>query len=266
MTYQTILTDVKDGILTITMNRPERLNAWTYQMGNEMQDALAKANDDNEVEAIVFTGAGRGFCAGADIGDLFKTQADSGKVGGSATGQPRDWVGLVRRSKPCVAAINGAAIGVGLTQVLPMDYIVAANDAKLSVRFIKMGLVPELASSHYLVARMGFGAASELMLSGKTIIGSEAANIRLVDRAVDIADLMPTARAIAKSMGENPQGALRMVKELISQNMAETDLVAAQKREGAALLECYKSPEHKEAINAFLEKRAPDFKAARNSS
>jgi len=265
MDYETILTDIEDSVLVISMNRPERLNAWTYQMGDELQDAIVAANEDNDIEAIVLTGAGRGFCAGADIQDLFKTQADSGEVSGSATGNPRDWVGLIRRSKPCVAAINGAAIGVGLTQVLPMDYLVAAVDAKLSVRFIKTGLVPELASSQFLITRMGLGAASELMLSGKTISGEEAAAVRLVDRAVEPAALLSTAKSIAKSMGENPQSALRMVKELITQNMTETNLSEVQKREGLALAECYQSAEHKEAINAFLEKRTPDFKQARNS-
>lgn len=265
MSYETILTSVEAGILTITMNRPERLNAWTFQMGDELKDAISKANDDNEVEAIILTGSGRGFCAGADIKDLFKEQADSGEVGGSASGEPRDWVGLIRSSKPCVAAINGAAIGVGLTQVLPMDYLVASEDARLSVRFIKMGLVPELASSKFLVLRMGFGLASELMLTGKTVSAAEAAEIRLVDQVVPAGELMARARAVAKSMGENPQSALRMVKQLITENMSEPDLMAAQKREGAALAECYKSAEHHEAINAFIEKREPDFRTARQT-
>ncbi|MFT6437574.1 MAG: 2-(1,2-epoxy-1,2-dihydrophenyl)acetyl-CoA isomerase [Candidatus Azotimanducaceae bacterium] len=263
MSYETILTSLEDGILTITMNRPEKLNAWTYQMGDELQDAVKNANENGDVEAIVLTGAGRGFCAGADIKDVFKEQADSGETGGSATGDPRDWVNLIRNSKPCVAAINGAAIGVGLTQVLPMDYLVASEDAKLSARFIKMGVVPELASSKFLVARMGFGNASELMLSGKTVSGTEAESIRLVDKAVPAADLLNTARNIAKSMGENPQAALRMVKQLITENMSEPNLLDVQKREGAALAVCYKSAEHNEAINAFLEKRDPDFHSAR---
>jgi enoyl-CoA hydratase/carnithine racemase len=263
MSYETILTSLEDGILTITMNRPEKLNAWTYQMGDELQDAVKNANERDDVEAIVLTGAGRGFCAGADIKDVFKEQADSGEAGGSATGAPRDWVNLIRNSKPCVAAINGAAIGVGLTQVLPMDYLVASEDAKLSARFIKMGVVPELASSKFLVARMGFGNAGELMLSGKTVSGREAETIKLVDKAVPPADLLNTARSIAKSMGENPQAALRMVKQLITENMSEPNLLDVQKREGAALAVCYKSAEHKEAITAFLEKRDPDFHAAR---
>lgn len=264
MAYETILTEVDNGVMTITMNRPDRLNAWTYQMGDELQDAVTNANNIDEVGAIILTGAGRGFCAGADVKDLFKAQADSGQVGGSATGEPRDWVKLIRESKPCIAAVNGAAIGLGVTQILPMDYIVASTEAKFSLRFVKMGLVPELASSHFVAARCGFGAASDLMLTGKTITAEDALAVRLIDKVTSPDELLPAAREIAQSMGENPVSALREVKKLISANLAETDLTEVQRREGRALAECYKSPEHHEAINAFLEKRQPDFKKARS--
>jgi len=263
-TFDTILTSLADGVLTITMNRPERLNAWTYQMGDELQQAIEAANADDDVEAIVVTGAGRGFCAGADIKDLFQKQAESGNYRGGSS-QPRDWVGLVRRSKPLVAAINGAAIGVGLTQVLPMDVLIASEDAKLSVRFIKMGLVPELASSHFLLQRVGFGRASELMLSGKTVTGVEACEIGLVDKVCKADELMPLAIATAKSMGENPLAAVLMVKALITENMSESDIAKIQQRELESLMKCYQSPEHKEAIAAFVEKREPDFRTARSA-
>jgi len=248
------------------MNRPDRLNAWTYQMGDELHDAITRANEDDDIEAIILTGAGRGFCAGADVKDLFKAQADSGEVGGRATARPRDWVKLIRESKPCIAAVNGAAIGLGVTQILPMDYIIASTDAKLSLRFVKMGLVPELASSHYVAVRCGFGAANELMLTGKTISANEALAVRLIDKVTTPEELLPAAREMARAMGENPSSAVRKVKQLVTANMAETDLGEVQKREGAALAECYKSPEHHEAINAFLEKRQPDFKKARKGA
>lgn len=262
--YETIEVANENGVTTITLNRPDRLNAWTYLMGDELQSALKAGNADEDVEAFVVTGAGRGFCAGADVKDLFQAQADSGEVR-RGSGEPGNWVNVVRESKPIVAAINGAAIGVGLTQVLPMDFIIASSAAKLSCRFIKMGLVPELASSHFLVARCGLGLASELMLSGKTIGADEALEIGLVDRVVRAEGLLAEAKAVAKSMGENPQAALSMVKSLITQNMAETDISLVQKREMEALLQCYESAEHKEAIAAFLEKREPDFKSARTS-
>jgi 2-(1,2-epoxy-1,2-dihydrophenyl)acetyl-CoA isomerase len=261
MSYETILTDTDNGILTITMNRPERLNAWTPQMSADMADAIGKANADDDVIAIVVTGAGRGFCAGADIEAVFKAQSENRAAPRSGTRV--DWVEFIRGSKPIVAAINGAAIGVGLTQVLMMDQLIASRGAKLSVRFIKMGLVPELASSHFLALRCGFGSASDLMLTGKTITADEAKEIGLVDKVVEPADLLKAAKDTARAMGENPQAALKMVKQLLTQNAAEGDTRLVQQREIAALTQCYTSPEHKEAIAAFLEKREPNFRAAR---
>ena len=144
-----------------------------------------------------------------------------------------------------------------------MDYLLASEDAKLSLRFVKMGLVPELASSHFLFARVGFGNANELMLSGRTVTGVQAQALGLVDRVCSGDELLAEACAVARSMGENPQSALRQIKALVTANIADTDLRAIQRREGEALDVCYASAEHHEAIDAFLNKREPDFKAAR---
>ena len=262
MVFDTILVEDVDGVRVITLNRPERLNAWTYRMGAELSEAVTAGNEDDAVEAFVVTGAGRGFCAGADVADVFDAQ-QSGESRAEGGGSTRDWVGLVRASKPMVAAINGAAIGVGLTQVLPFDTLIAAAGAKLSVRFIRMGLVPELASSQFLLQRVGFGAASDLMLTGRTVLAEEALELGLVDRVAAPDALLDAAIAQARAMGSNPQQALRMVKELLTVNANEPDLARVQQRELAALQVCYTSPEHKEAIAAFLEKREPDFRAAR---
>jgi enoyl-CoA hydratase/carnithine racemase len=261
MPYETILAENRDDVCLITLNRPERLNAWTYKMAEELADAVITANEDDNIGAIVMTGAGRGFCAGADIQDVFKAQSEGASLGRSNRAQ--DWVGLVRSSKPMVAAVNGAAIGLGTTLILPMDYMVASTSAKLSLRFVKMGLVPELASSRFLFARVGFGKANELMLTGRTVDAQEALSLGLVDKVVAPEDLVSSAIAVARSMGENPSVALRMIKQLATQNAAETDLKVVQQREGEGLKVAYASPEHKEAISAFLEKRTPDFKGAR---
>ena len=140
MTYETITTELRGEVLLITLNRPDRLNAWTYQMGAELGDAISQANLSDDVTAMVLTGAGRGFCAGADIRDLFKAQAEGDKEAGGAR-PTRNWVELIRESKPIVAAVNGAAIGVGLTQILPCDYIIASSAAKLA-RVYQNGLGP----------------------------------------------------------------------------------------------------------------------------
>lgn len=263
MSYETILTEDIDGVRVITMNRPERLNAWTPFMGGEIRQAVDGANADDDLCGIVLTGAGRGFCAGADIEAVFKAQADGESTrSGPSMG---DWVSLVRQSKPMVAAINGPAIGVGLTQVLPMDYLVAAAGAKLSVRFVKMGLVPELASSNFLFARMGWGQASELMLTGKTVMAQEALDTGLVDKVVADEDCVSAACVVAREMGNNPLAAVRHIKQLITDNANDANLADVQKRELKALHECYASAEHREAIDAFMNKREPDFAKARAS-
>ena len=266
MNYETIQTERRDGVLLITLNRPEKLNAWTYRMAAELSQAVQAAKADDDVEALVLTGAGRGFCAGADISEVFDAQQQGGDpAAGRGDDGPRDWVGLVRASKPMVAAINGAAIGVGLTQVLPFDQLLAAEGAKLSLRFIRMGLVPELASSRLLLERVGFGAASDLMLTGRTVLAEEAEAMGLVDRVVAPDALIETALGVATAMGRNPQAALRMVKQLLTDNVHESDLRAVQRRELEALQQCYASPEHQEAIAAFLGKREPDFRSARRA-
>jgi 2-(1,2-epoxy-1,2-dihydrophenyl)acetyl-CoA isomerase len=259
MTYETILTSIDEGVLTVTMNRPERLNAWTRQMGAEMRRAIEAGNADNDIIAIIVTGAGRGFCAGADMEAVFQAQLDE-TVEEANVG---DWVGLMRTSKPIIAAINGAAIGVGLSQVMSMDHIVAAAGAKISLRFVKVGVVPELASSHLVPMRVGFGKASELMLTGKTILAEEAAAIGLIDQVVDGDHLLGAAHEMARAMGDNPQASLRFTKQLLTQNMSEASLDSVQKLELELLDQAYETPEHKEAIAAFLGKREPDFGAAR---
>jgi 2-(1,2-epoxy-1,2-dihydrophenyl)acetyl-CoA isomerase len=263
--YQTILTDVDDGVLIITMNRPEGLNAWTPTMGAELADAVEAGNDDDDVVAIIVTGAGRGFCAGADMQEVFQDQLD-GTDGDATDRGPRDWVGLMRRSKPIIAAVNGACIGVGFSQILSMDHIVAAAGAKLSLRFVKVGVVPELASSQLVPFRVGFGRASELMLTGRTLLAEEAAAISLIDRVVEPDQLMAAAHEMAHAMGDNPQASVQFTKQLLTENLTARTLNDVQRLELELLDKAYETPEHKEAIAAFLEKREPDFKAARQSA
>ena len=259
MTYEQILFEIQDNIGILTLNRPDRLNAWTYTMSAELTDAIESCNDNPDVGAMVITGAGRGFCAGADIKDTFQARLD-GEPAQRPKRDPTDWVGLVRSSKPIVAAVNGASVGVGATMVLPCDVIVASESAKFAMGFIKMGLVPELASSHFLVQRMGIGRASEMCLSGRLYPAAEAYEQGLVDRLVPHEQLMQTATDIAKSFAANPSPQLRWVKQLLTQNGSATDLKAVQKIEGEMLQLAYNTPEHKEAVAAFLEKREPDFR------
>jgi len=266
MAYDTILYERRGDVALVTLNRPEKLNAWTPRMSVEQADAIERANADPAVGAIVMTGAGRGFCAGADMAETFQkriggTDPGEGTERGSG-GLPEglDWVALVRRSKPLIAAVNGAAVGIGLTLILPFDVIVASEQARFGMLFIKMGLVPELASTHYLVQRVGFGRASEMCLSGRLVGAEEAGRIGLADRVLPHDGLLDEALALAAAIGANPAPTLRMTKQLLTKNAAETDLDAVQRLESELLRECWKTPEHAEAVRAFLEKRPPRFR------
>jgi enoyl-CoA hydratase/carnithine racemase len=266
VTYQLITYETRGPVGVLTLNRPEKLNAWTPAMAVEQADAIRRANADPSVGALVLTGAGRGFCAGADMAATFQSRIDGVDPGtDTASGQggmpaDLDWVRLLREAKPIVAAVNGAAVGIGVTMILPCDVIVAAEPAKFGMGFIKMGLVPELASTRLLVQRIGLGHASEMCLSGRLYPAEEALRIGLVDHLTSGGDLLTRAVAIAASFAANPDPQLRMTKQLLTAHGTGSDLAAVQAQESALLRECWKSPEHKEAVAAFLEKRPARFR------
>ncbi len=266
MSYSLVTLERRDAVALVTLNRPEKLNAWTPAMAVEQAAAIEEANADRSIGAIVMTGAGRGFCAGADMEATFKSRIDGVDPGedtaSGSGGMPAslDWVGLLRKSKPLVAAVNGAAVGIGMTMILPFDVIIASEKAKFGMLFIKVGLVPELASTHFLVQRIGFGRAGEMCLSGNLYSGAEAHAWGLADRLATAEELLPTALALATEIAANPDPQLRMIKRLLSRNGSETDLGAVQRLESELLRECWKSPEHKEAVTAFLAKRPPRFR------
>lgn len=259
MSYDTITFDKEDSIAILTLNRPERLNAWTTQMNMDIVDAVRNANEDPNIGAIVVTGAGRGFCAGADIKDNFKARMDNDAD--QRPGPAVNYVNFMRDSKPIVAAVNGVAVGVGVTLMLPFDVIVASELARFGLAFVKMGVVPELASSHFLVQRVGFGNASEMCLTGRLYSAFEAQEKGLTNYVVSPEELLPKAKEIARDIAANPSRQLRMVKSLLSANGCEADMNEVQRREGEALAECYVSAEHKEAVQAFIEKREPNFRS-----
>src|SRR3954462_3450752 len=210
MSYKTIEYATDGRVALITLNRPERLNAWTPAMAAEQAAAIGAANDDPSVGAIVMTGAGRGFCAGADMDETFKTRLDGTDPGGTTAqgsgGMPADvdWADLARTSKPLIAAVNGAAVGIGMTMILPFDVIVASTKARFGMFFVKVGLVPELASTHFLVQRVGFGRASEMCLSAALYGADEAHGMGLADRLVAHDELVPSALELAEQIAANP--------------------------------------------------------------
>ena len=261
MNFETLLYEVRGEVALVHLNRPDRLNAYTDQMRQELVQAMEAVNADPSLGAMVLTGSGRGFCAGADIRDTFKARmGDDGANDRRSAG--RDFVQLVRRSKPLVAAVNGHAVGVGLTMILGFDIILCSEEARFQCAFAKMGVVTELGSSHYLVQRMGFGRASDLALTARRIDGREAVGLGLADRLVPHERLVEEAVETAQTIAAHPDRPLRMMKDLFNRNGTDNDLDAVIAQEQEYLLECYASADHKEAVNAFLEKRAPVFKRA----
>jgi enoyl-CoA hydratase/carnithine racemase len=255
--YETIICERRGDVAVITLNRPERMNAWTPLMAREQADAIRAANDDGGIGAIVMTGAGRGFCGGADMQDTFSKRLDGADPGGDTAdtgGMPRDvdWVALARDSKPLIAAVNGAAVGIGMTMILPFDVIVASERARFGMLFIKVGLVPELASTRLLAQRVGIGRAGEMCLSGRIYDAAEAERIGLADRLVEPDRLLEVALGLAGEIAANPAPQLRMIKRLLTENALESDLGEIQRREHELIRECWKSPEHREAVERFL--------------
>ena len=259
MKYEQIRTERRGDVMLLLLNRPDRLNAWTPRMTAELTHAIEAADADAGIGAVVLSGEGRGFCAGADISAVFDAQLQ-GDDQASVPQGGRDWIDLIRSTKPIVAAVNGPAIGMGLTMILSFDRIVVAEGAKLSIRFVKLGLVPELASSMFLPLRCGWGAASDLMLSGRTIQPEEALALGVVDEVVPPEQLLDVAIERARSYGANPTPQLRWIKQLLTQNVNETDTSAVQLREVRRVGQAYATPEHREAIAAYNERREPNFR------
>lgn len=265
--YEQILFEQRDRVAVITLNRPERLNAWTWQMGAEISDAVRRCNDDASVGAIVVTGAGRGFCSGADIQGFNRAieqreatdDEDEKRRASGPPGRRESYAQFFPASKPIIAAINGPSIGVGLTLTLPMDLRIASDQARFSMRFVRMGITPEVASTVYLPQIVGLANALEMVLTGRIIGADDALRIGLVQKVVPAGQLMDEALALAGEIAHNPTDAAMSAKRLVHRNMVDNDMQAVVERENAAIYAAYQSPNHKEAIRAFIEKRQPIF-------
>jgi len=261
--YETLLYEKKGHILLLTLNRPDKLNAWSGRMENEFLQAVQAANEDRDVRVIVITGAGRAFCAGGDI-QAFSQGLGQSRDGAGATslaardGSPEVPI-LLSQSKPVIAAINGHSVGIGLTMPLACDIRIASDKAKFSVRFVKVGLTPECGSTRYLAASAGLGNALFMALTGRIVEADEALRRGLVDQVVPHDQLMETAMGLAEEIAGNPPSAVWAAKRTIHENMAEHDLRRIVTQEGFAIREARRLPDHAEAVTAFLEKREPSF-------
>lgn len=258
MAYEQILTETMGRVGIIRLNRPEKLNAWTDVMAAEMTDQIQAWNNDDGIGSILITGEGRAFCAGADLQGFNQRLADDPEAKAGA-GRAVNWTSLIRESKPVIIAFNGYAVGVGLTLALPADVRFAAESARLSIRFVKVGLVPELGSTRLLAQLVGLGHATDICLSGRMVQADEAYRIGLVSAVVPQDELFDTALAKAEELANNPTAVVRKIKRLLSDNVTEPDLNRVMEREGARDRESRRLPSHQEAVTAFLEKREPVF-------
>jgi len=259
MAYETILLDIEDRVATITLNRPERMNAWTGEMANELSDALGACNANDEVRAVVLTGAGKAFCAGADLsgrGDTFSGREGRGEARTRRRNHVRPW----HLDKPVIAAINGHAIGVGLTYPMLCDIRIVAEDAKLQFAFVRRGILPELAS-HVIVARVaGFSNAADLLLSGRVLRGREAAELGLATEALPADEVLPAAQARARDIAVNAAPmSVAIAKRLLWEGITSS-VPEMLEREGELFAWLGNQPDAREGVVSFLEKRPPEWK------
>jgi len=263
--YDQITFEQRGRVGLITLNRPEKLNAWTPHMSDEMRQAMDAVVDNREVGAIVVTGAGRAFCAGADIAEVFKPQADARASGERPERQPEaatsvNWVEYIQNyPKPTIAAINGAAVGIGITLALPFDIRLASPEARIGMFFVRMGLVPELASSAILPQMVGSARALEWCMTGRMIPADEAQSAGMVAEVVPGDQLVSRALELGEQLSNNSALSMTLIRKLLREHANASDVQAVMRAEGRALDQAYSSWEHREAISAFLEKRTPDF-------
>ncbi len=256
--YRHILTERRGRVAIVTLNRPERLNALNMLLIGELYDAFERFNKDADVGVIILTGAGRAFCAGLDVQDWKEPEAP-------ANGEPisyrnqRRWLELMRNSKPVVVAVNGLAVGGGLTLILSCDIRIASERAQFEERHVRVGLMPDMGSSRLLVQTVGLAQAMRLTLTARRIDAPEAERIGLVTEVVPHEQLMSAAVALAEEIAAHPTSSLLATKQLIWDNMCEQDSDKVVYREAEVEERLMKGPDFQEATRAFIEKRRPRF-------
>jgi enoyl-CoA hydratase/carnithine racemase len=261
MEFQDILYEVSEGIATITLNRPDKLNAFTGRMMHEIISALDITDADDDVKVVIFTGAGRAYCAGADLSSGGETFAKGGSDVQTKQGVPRDGGGLVslrifNSKKPVIGVINGPAVGVGVTMTLPMDFRLASDTAKFGFVFAKRGIVPEACSSYFLPRLVGISQATEWVYTGRVFGADEALSGGLVRSVHSGDDLMKTAREIAREIADNTAPvSVAMSRRMLWQMLGASHPMEAHRADSRGIMERGRSADSKEGVVSFLEKR-----------
>jgi len=259
MTYQTLLYDKADAIATITLNRPDKLNAMSPRLLDELVAALREADEAEEVRAIIITGAGRGFCSGADLSPEEETPEGEGHHPELFDRFGKMALALEKAHKPLLAAVNGAAVGAGLSLALGCDIRIASERARFSSIFVRRGLVPDGGASLLLPRLVGLPRALELMFLGDIIDAAEAERIGLVSQVVPHEELMNAAREMAKRLAKGPPLALELIRKIVYRGLTHNDLALQVEAEAAANRITMASEDYQEGVRAFMEKREPEF-------
>ncbi len=258
-----ISVNVENKVLTITLNRPDRLNAFTNVMRDELIAAFDQADADDDVRCVIVTGEGRGFCAGADLGDGGETfvterEGQDGAVWRDGGGQVS--LRIFESKKPVIAAINGPAVGVGVTMTLPMDIRIASTASKFGFVFSRRGIVPEACSSWFLPRIVGIQQALAWTFSGRVFPAEEALKGGLVQELTTPEDLLPRARAIAAEIVENTAPvSVALTRQMMWRMLGADHPMEAHKVDSRGIAQLGVSPDVKEGIESFLEKRPPEF-------
>ena len=261
--YNEISYEVADRVLTITLERPDRLNAFTYRMHEELLDAFDRADADDDVRVVVVTGRGRGFCAGADLGEGGRTFDHTELL--ERDGEHRDEGGLVtlrifRCTKPVIAAVNGPSVGVGATMTLPMDIRLASESARFGFVFARRGLVPEAASSWFLPRVVGISKAAEWTYTGRVFDVQEALAAGLVRSVHAADDLLPAAYELAREIADNTSAvSVALTRQMLWRMLGEPHPMSAHRVDSRVINAMGASPDAREGVMSFLEKRAPRF-------
>ncbi len=260
MKYEQIVTERRGRVGIITLNRPERLNAITMQLITELYDAFDVFNRDNGIGVIILTGAGRAFCAGLDVQDWKNPEPaqGEGKEPMNYRSQLR-WLELMRNSKPVIVAVNGLAVGGGVTMILSCDIRIASDQAQFQERHVRVGLMPDMGSSRLWVQTVGLSHAMRLILTARRIDAQEAERIGLVTQVVPHDQLMDEAMALAEEIAAHPTSSLLASKQLVWNNMCEADGAKVLYDEAEVEERLMRGPDFKEATLAFIEKRTPRF-------
>jgi enoyl-CoA hydratase/carnithine racemase len=263
MEFEQIRYEVADRVLTITMNRPDRLNAWTPRMLTELLEALDRSDADDDVRVVIVTGAGRGFCAGADLeagGSTFDYRERGVQDDVPRDGGGRFALRVFASKKPVIAAINGPAVGVGATMTLPMDIRLASTTAKMGFVFTRRGIVPEAASSWFLPRVVGISRAMEWAATGRVFGAEEALEGGLVRSLHAPDELLPAAHALAREIVENTAPvSVALARRLMWDMLGAEHPMAAHRADSRAMLARGQSADVREGVTSFLEKRAPTF-------